>query len=255
MKNETMKSTVIRLCAAVLALALLLSLAGCKSYPATEDADAALKSDALVSVSTVRNTVFFDGPGETDALVFYPGAKVEETAYAPLLHTLASSGVDCFAVKMPFGYAFLGTNKAKKVMRRFDDERFFLAGHSLGGAMAAKFAAKHRKKLSGLILLGAYSASNLTKAEFPVLYIYGTNDEILTRKKLDKGLQKSAPDTRVIELEGGNHANFGAYGKQKGDGKAKLSRKKQISQTAGEILRLMEGTAVVAEKEELTVES
>lgn len=254
MKNETVKTTVKRLCAAVLALALLLSLAACKRYKAT-DADAALRSDALVAVSTARGTVFFDGPGETDALIFYPGARVQETAYAPLLRTLASSGVDCFAVKMPFGYAFLGTNKAKKVMRRNDYERWFLAGHSLGGAMAARFAAKHRKTLDGLILLGAYSANNLTKAEFPVLYIYGTNDEILTRKKLDKGLQKSAPDTRVIELEGGNHANFGSYGKQKGDGKAKLSAKKQISQTAGEILRLIEGSASAIENEELKIEN
>lgn len=254
MKSEAVKTTAKRLCAAVLALALLLSLAACKRYTAT-DADAALRSDALVSVSTVRGTVFFDGPGETDALIFYPGARVEETAYAPLLRTLASSGVDCFAVKMPFGYAFLGVNRAKKVMKRYDYERFFLAGHSLGGAMAARFAAKHRKTLDGLILLGAYSANNLTKAEFPVLYIYGTNDEILTRKKLDKGLQKSAEDTRVIELEGGNHANFGSYGKQKGDGKAKLSAKKQVSQTAGEILRLIEGSASVIENEELTVES
>lgn len=254
MKSEAVKSTAKRLCAAVLALALLLSLAACKRYMAT-DADAALRSDALVSVSTVCGTVFFDGPGETDALIFYPGARVQEAAYAPLLRTLASSGVDCFAVKMPFGYAFLGVNRAKKVMRRFDYERFFLAGHSLGGAMAARFAAKHRKTLDGLILLGAYSVNNLTKAEFPVLYIYGTNDEILTRKKLDKGLQKSAEDTRVVELEGGNHANFGSYGKQKGDGKAKLSAKKQVSQAAGEILRLIEGSASAIENEELTVES
>ena len=254
MKNETVKSVMKRLCAAVLAFVLLLSLAACKSYPAT-DAASALVSDALVSVSVKHGVVFFDGPGEESALIFYPGAKVQETAYAPLLRTLAASGVDCFTVKMPFGYAFLGVNKAKKVMRRYDYGRWFLAGHSLGGAMAAQFAAKHKNELDGLILLGAYSASNLTKAEFPVLYIYGTNDEVLTRKKLDKGLQKSAPDTRVVELEGGNHANFGAYGKQEGDGKAKLSRKKQISQTAGEILRLIDGTAAVAVKEELTVES
>lgn len=251
-----MKASVQRLCAALFALALLvLPLSGCGSYRA-EDVTAAMASDALVSVQTDRGTVFFDGPGTSDALVFYPGAKVQETAYAPLLHTLAASGVDCFAVKMPFGYAFLGVNKAKKVMRRFDYARWFLAGHSLGGAMAAEFAAKHGETLSGLILLGAYSAKDLSKAFFPVLYIYGTNDEILTREKLEKGLEKSAFDTRVIELQGGNHANFGTYGKQKGDGKAKLSRKKQISQTAGAILRLVEGKPeAVAGDEELKVDS
>ncbi len=236
-----------RLCAAALALILVLLLPGCIRYKA-EDADAAMASDVLVSVAEEGNAVFFDGPGETDALVFYPGAGVQETAYAPLLRTLAASGVDCFAVKMPCGYAFFGVNRAKKLMKRYDYARWFLAGHSLGGAMAARFAKKHGETLSGLILLGAYSAEDLTQAAFPVLYLYGSNDGVLTRKKLDKGLQKSAPDTRVVELEGGNHANFGAYGKQKGDGKAKLSRKKQLSRTAGEILRLVEGnTAVTAQ--------
>ena len=207
-----------------------------------EDAAAFLTSDATVSVQTIRDGVLFDGPGETDALVFYPGAQVEETAYAPLLRTLAASGVDCFAVKMPLGYAFLGVNRAKKLMKTYDYEHWFLAGHSLGGAMAAYFAAAHQEEISGLVLLGAYSASDLSDAAFPMLYIYGSNDEVLTREKLDRGLQKSAPDTRVVELNGGNHASFGAYGKQKGDGEATMPREEQIARTAEEILRMVNHT-------------
>lgn len=219
-------------------LFLLLTLLCCNPYRYhAEDAD--LQSDASVTVQAVRGGVLFDGPGDTDALVFYPGAQVEETAYAPLLRSLAAAGVDCFAVKMPLGYAFLGINRAKTLMAQYDYTRWFLAGHSLGGAMAAFFAATHKDALSGLILLGAYSANDLSDAAFPVLYVYGSNDTVLTRKKLDAGLRKSAPDTRVAELDGGNHANFGAYGKQKGDGTATLPRETQIAQTVKEILRMV----------------
>lgn len=240
MKRKTVKSRARRLCAVLMALAALVVLIGCNPYRYhAEDVTAFLTSDASVTVQTVRGGVLFDGPGETDALVFYPGAQVEETAYAPLLRTLAAAGVDCFAVKMPLGYAFLGVNRAKKIMKAYDYAHWYLAGHSLGGAMAAYFAAAHQQEISGLVLLGAYSASDLSDAAFPVLYIYGSNDEVLTRKRLDKGLQKSAPDTRVVELDGGNHANFGAYGKQKGDGEATMPREEQIARTAEEILQMV----------------
>ena len=82
----------------------------------------ALEPDS-VSVERAEYGWFFDGPADDRCLIFYPGAKVDETAYAPLLRTLAASGVDCFAVKMPLGYAFLGVNRAKKLMKIYDYEK------------------------------------------------------------------------------------------------------------------------------------
>ena len=54
-------------------------------YHADGKAQAALKSAENVKVSETDYGYFFDGPSEENVLVFYPGAKVEETAYAPLL--------------------------------------------------------------------------------------------------------------------------------------------------------------------------
>ena len=69
---------------------------------------------------------YFDGPSETDALVFYPGGKVEETAYAPLLSLLAEKGIDVCLVKMPFHLAIFGANAAERVMKEHSFDKWYI---------------------------------------------------------------------------------------------------------------------------------
>ena len=228
-------------------LALLLAAVSCLTalfgYRA-QNVDAALQSDETVTVCEIKTGWLLDGPGERDALVFYPGALVEPTAYAPLLRRLAEAGVDCFLVRMPLDLAVLAVNKANRVMQEYSYENRYLAGHSLGGAMAAQYAAKHADQLSGLFLLGAYTVKDLTYVPFPVVYIYGTEDGVVNRAKLEKGIQQlSPPDTRVVKLEGGNHAQFGFYGPQRGDGEARVSADEQQRLTAKEILQVIQNAA------------
>ena len=87
--------------------------------------------------------ILVDGKGSEDAIIFYPGAKVEYTAYLPLCVKLAEQGVDCFLVEMPIHLAIFGMNKAGKIMDAYEYENWYLSGHSLGGAMAAAYAAEH----------------------------------------------------------------------------------------------------------------
>ena len=54
----------------------------------------ALTSTGSVTVTETEQTYFFDGPGTDTAIIFYPGAKVEPAAYAPLLQMIAAGGVD-----------------------------------------------------------------------------------------------------------------------------------------------------------------
>ena len=100
---------------------------------------------------------FLDGPSEENALIFYPGAKVEETAYAPILHRFAEEGMDVCLVKMPFRLAFFGISKASDVMAQYEYENWYIGGHSLGGAMSAVYAADHGDELKGIVLLAAYA--------------------------------------------------------------------------------------------------
>ncbi len=83
-------------------------------YPADETAQAALGSDENVIVSQTGYGYFFDGPSEENLLIFYPGAKVDEVAYAPLIHNLAEKGMDVCLVHMPFHFALYNRNKAAK---------------------------------------------------------------------------------------------------------------------------------------------
>ena len=142
-----------------------------------------LKSDDAVTVTGIGNGLFFDGKGETEALIFYPGAKVEYTAYAPLMYELASQGIDCFLLHMPCNLAIFGVNRADDILDTYDYEHWYLAGHSLGGAMAADYAAKHTEDLTGLVLLAAYSTKDLRDSGLKVLTVYGSEDGVLNREK------------------------------------------------------------------------
>ncbi len=234
MKKRTKIFTVIVACL----IAVLAAATGiyANDYYRAVDVDSYLADDGGVRVSEIKDGYFFDGPGEEKALIFYPGAKVEETAYAPLMHSLALNGVDCFLIKMPMKLAFFKMSKADDILAEYSYGEYYLAGHSLGGAMAANYAAKHPSDYSALFLLAAYPSEDLTAAQFPVVFIYGENDGVLNREKLETGYTLVPDGYKKVVIEGGNHAGFGSYGKQDGDGEASISDEEQWQITTDAIL-------------------
>ncbi len=208
-------------------------------YYRVTDREKALADTDSVSVSKTGFGYFFDGPGEDAAVIFYPGAKVEDLAYAELLKAVAAGGADCFLVHMPFNLAFFGMNKAGGVMAAYDYDEWYLAGHSLGGAMAAEFAAKNGD-LDGLIFLAAYSATDISDGDFRTLSIYGSEDRVVNTEKIEAGRELVPSGYEELVIDGGNHASFGDYGEQRGDGEAKISAEKQREITANKILEFIE---------------
>ena len=190
-------------------------------YRADDTALAALQSDGAVQVAREDWGWLFDGPAAEPALIFYPGAKVEATAYAPMLRLLAARGMDVCLVEMPFRLAIFGVNAADGVMRQCAHERWYVGGHSLGGAMAADYAARHGDALEGLVLFGAYPARPLPDG-IALLSLRGSEDGVLNPAKLEKGWDYAPEATVEKVIEGGNHAQFGNYGAQKGDGEAAI---------------------------------
>ena len=213
----------------VLLAAVFLCYTG-RYYHADAKAAQALVSDPEVRVTETDHGWFFDGPSEDTGLVFYPGGKVDETAYAPLLHLLAAEEMDACLVKMPFHLAVFGRDKAQEVMDQYDYSRWYVGGHSLGGAMAAGFAAEHGETLEGVILLAAYPTDPLDPDMSEIL-IYGSEDEVLNMQSLEESRQYAPEHVTEHIIKGGNHAQFGSYGEQKGDGKASLCMEEQIEET------------------------
>ena len=209
-------------------------------YHTDENVQEYLQKKDSVSVTEMSDGLYLDGPGDNAAMIFYPGAKVEYTAYLPLLSDLAEQGIDCFLIKMPCNLAFFGQNKAKKIMDSYEYDYWYLSGHSLGGAMAASYASGHLESLNGLVLLAAYPTKSLKSDSFSVLSLYGSEDGVLNMEKMEEGKAYMPVDYAEVCIEGGNHAQFGNYGEQKGDHVADISREEQQAQTVEAILKMME---------------
>ena len=209
-------------------------------YHTDENVQEYLQTKETVSVTEMSDGLYLDGPGDNAAMIFYPGAKVEYTAYFPLLSDLAEQGIDCFLIKMPCNLAFFGQNKAKKIMDSYEYDHWYLSGHSLGGAMAASYASGHLESLNGLVLLAAYPTKSLKSDSFSVLSLYGSKDGVLNMEKVEEGNSYMPADYAEVCIEGGNHAQFGNYGEQKGDHAAEIRREEQQAQTVEAILNMME---------------
>lgn len=206
-------------------------------YYRSDDVSEYLETDDKVTVSKTESGYYFDGSGTDKAIIFYPGAKVEFTAYAPLMRALAEEGVDCFLVKMPFNMAFLGINKADKIIQNFEHAQWYMMGHSLGGVAAASYASAN-EGISGVILLGAYPTSSLN---CPLLSIYGSSDGCLDREKYAESRDIWPEDTVEKIIKGGNHSHFARYGAQKGDGIAMITASQQLQITVETITGWLNG--------------
>ena len=193
-----------------------------------------LKSGKEVRVEEDRRMYFFDGPGSGTAVIFYPGGKVEETAYAPLMHRLAEQGTDCFLLKLPFRMAVFAPDAPDDIIEKYDYDSWYLMGHSLGGIIASEYNAKNSGDTDGVILLASYPNKPVPGSE-RMLSIYGTKDGCLSREEYrsSRGFWPDTWSERI--LRGGNHSGFAYYGPQKGDGKADISAYEQQSMTINEI--------------------
>ena len=205
-------------------------------YHANEDAIAVLQQGALdtseVIVSEKDGLMVFLPRGGTDiGMIFYPGGKVEYSAYAPLLYQCARQGITCVLIEMPGNLAVLDMNAAEGIPERYTHvNRWYLAGHSLGGAMASSYLAKHTEDYEGAILLAAYATEALHGEK--VLSVYGSEDSVLNMEKYEENKANLPEDYTEVVIGGGCHAYFGAYGAQDGDGEPSISAEQQWEITA-----------------------
>jgi dienelactone hydrolase len=209
-------------------------------YHADLDAIEAFSSQHAITQRVNDNLTIFEPQSAKTGLIFYPGGKVEHSAYIPLMQECASRGILCVLVKMPFNLAVFDIKAADGIREQFPQiESWYIGGHSLGGSMAASYLEKNKDNFDGLILLGSYSTADLSSTNLKVLSIYGSEDKVLNMEKYDKNKSNLPSDYTQLIIQGGCHAYFGMYGAQKGDGNPSISNIEQIEQTALAISQLI----------------
>lgn len=201
--------------------------------------------DAFLSESNIKTeqidkvTTAFVPESPKAGLIFYPGGKVEVDAYFPLMAECAKNDILAVIIKMPFNLAVFDINAAEGIREKYPEvEKWYIGGHSLGGSMASSYLDKNREDFDGLILLGSYSTADLSSSNLKTLSIFGENDKVMNREKYDK-YKSNLPNLIEYEIKGGNHAGYGMYGKQKGDGEATISSTEQIKETVEQISLLI----------------
>jgi pimeloyl-ACP methyl ester carboxylesterase len=162
-------------------------------------------------------------------LVFYPGGKVEPAAYARSAQAIAAEGYLVVVPSMPLNLAILAPDRAAEVFRRYPEvTAWVVAGHSLGGAMAGRFAAAHPDEVRGLALWAAFPDGDLsTETDIAVVSVFGTLDQGRARFESAETRALLPSDTRFVAIEGGNHEQMGDYTGQPNDPPATISRDEQ----------------------------
>lgn len=232
-----------------IAILFLLLIIGCSIYVgdyyrADESALAALTAASTadgITVQTTEEQIIFTPEHPTAGFIFYPGGKVEFSAYAPLLRQLASHNILCIVTKMPLNLAVLNINAAEGISEQYPDiADWYIGGHSLGGSMAASYVAEHADSYEGLVLLASYSTADLSASDLEVISLYGSEDEVLNAEKYEEYRTNLPSSTLENIIDGGCHAYFGSYGPQDGDGIPEITAQEQLDITVELLMNFFE---------------
>lgn len=200
-------------------------------------------SDSVDSFSNDKGSVFLPEDMNPKAvIVFYPGGKVEYSAYNGLMYMLAARGYICLLPKMPENLAFLDIRAVESMSRNRQEDiervrnlEWYLAGHSLGGVAACRYLNESSGSdifnFDGIILCASYTTSDFSDTDLRFLSIYGDRDKVLNMDSYDRSRNFWPTDAKEVVIDGGIHSYFGSYGIQNGDGEPELTNEEQLQET------------------------
>lgn len=205
---------------------------------ADDTAIQAMQTTTEVNVTNLTKDIIVFSPMKSTSigLIYYPGAKVDGNAYAPMANELAKQGIKTILVDMPLNLAVLDEDAATDIMSQFPEiKSWYIGGHSMGGLVASNYAFENKDKLAGLIVVASKIKQDFTNTVLPVLQIVATNDNICPSEKIVGNTSAN----KLIVIDGGCHGYFGNYGEQPHDGAPTITREEQQEQTVNSIVKFI----------------
>lgn len=221
----------------------LLWSAGCSRLPdnVAVRADIDLKETANYIALTPK-----DQSIASTGLLFYPGGLVTPHAYIPTLQELVALGYPVIILKVTGNLAINNVGKAKEYRSAIPAvRRWVVGGHSLGGAVACRDIQRDPSLYEGVVLWASFpgNAGSIVDWQGAALSIWGEFDNLANANDIEEN-KANMPNAQVVdwtnfptqptdgttlyyEIKGGNHAQFGDYGLQSGDGEATITRTEQ----------------------------
>lgn len=222
----------------IFALLVLLLATGHITLKHMANAPTATAAVAQQASTMSDGTLYFGNDHARTTVVMYPGAFVDSGAYSIWAKQVARAGYRVAIVSFPYDLAVFGVNKADSVLT--NGQHYVIGGHSLGGVMASRYAAKHKHNLQGVFFLASYPDAKGKLMNVPVLSLTGSRDGVLNWSAYKKAKADLPAATTYRQLKGGNHAGFGAYGKQKGDKQATVTDAVQQKWVARQLIQWLD---------------
>jgi hypothetical protein len=183
--------------------------------PAHPLALAAMESSAAVTVSESDWHVFSPASmTPTKGFIFYPGGECDERGYAELAQGVAAEGYLVVIVPMPLQLAVLAPDRATEVMAAFPEiDKWAIGGHSLGGAMAARYVYRHPGAIDGLLFWDGYppETDDISERELPVMLIHRSDESGEPPDHYIPYIPKLPDHLEYRAIKGGSHINFGRF--------------------------------------------
>ncbi|HAC16046.1 MAG TPA: hypothetical protein DCE78_08905 [Bacteroidetes bacterium] len=210
-----------------------------------------MESNNKVLVQNLPNAILFTPVVDTmgSALIFYPGALVDPTAYTPMAKTIAEIGFKTIIIKLPYRLALFESQEDEVFQKTLEyinsdslNRNWVLGGHSRGGKIATIFTLNHSNAINGLLLVGTSHPRelNLSDLTIDVTKIYGSNDGLASEEEVNQFAVNLPADVHLVKITGGNHQQFANYGYQLGGGTADITRQKQQEIMIDAIIKQLE---------------
>jgi pimeloyl-ACP methyl ester carboxylesterase len=225
-------------------------------FPARGVEASTFTSDATLSVDRGPEAIAFTPTmpsASVPRVLFLPGGGVDPDAYAPLARRMATEGIPVLIVRTePARRADAATDAAtlervEGLMKAAGPEvRWLVCGHSRGAALATKLADRRPPGLVGLVLLATTHPRDVDLSDSPleITRVLASNDRVAPPARAEANAARLPKSAHHVLIQGGNHAQFGHYGPQPGDGRAAIDPDEQERQAAAAIVESARRLAV-----------